>query len=396
MIIRYLTPDDILQSMQVSSSAFIWKMDENDLKEAKQKRKDGKIEPILGAFCDDDKTLMAQIEVLDFENNFCGTYLKSSGIGGVATKPEFRRGGAVRALFNAHFAEAKEKAYVTSLLYPFSYDYYRLFGYERICRFVECTLPYKAIAHVARNCDVKLYEGEEKMKEQLLGVYDAYARKHNHMFRRTCDDYFYKKPYEQNEYTYLWFNAAGEPKAYVSYTCDRPASAVHVKELLFTDYESLYGMLGFLRVYDGNFETLHFMKLPEHSPVFELITEHKYFQSTLRNSGSVRIFDLKTLLEANSYPETAGHFSLYYPDDCMNKGCIFEVEYQSKKAQVALRTGGEYDLYLAPAPAARLTLGGEGLTEERLQYIGGIEVKTTAADFLRAFPARPVDFYEGF
>jgi hypothetical protein len=78
-----------------------------------------------------------------------------------------------------------------------------------------------------------------------------------------------------------------------------------------------------------------------------------------------------------------------------NKG-IFEVEYENGKATVTKRAEGEYDIALTPPAAARLLLAGEGHTAETAVYVDGVELKTPAEDFFRAFPHRWTLFRDSF
>ncbi len=401
MIVRYLTRDDAEESAKVSSSAFIWKVDfEQDIKEGIEKFEKLSDERIMGAFLDDNKTLMAQIEVIDFKTWFYGKLVKSNGIGGVSSKPEYRRGGAVRAIFNEFLKRTKEEGYALSILYPFSYDYYRKFGYEMPNRYVSCTIPFAAINYIERNNDVILYEGQ--CPEKLLGIYNEYASRHNLMFARTNDDKFYKEPYRNNEYTYIWCDKNGTARSYASFNCDRSTSSINVREILYSDYESLYGILGYLRIYDGNFEQINFGKIPQSSSLLEMFTECKYCKNTLNNGGSWRIQDIEAILNANEYPAEKGDFTLRYSEDCVHGDCIFNIEYENKTAKVTLiaeNITGEnqhkYDVSMNASAAAKLLLGGIQ-NELSLQFIKGVEIKGSVADLIRAFPVRPVDYYEGF
>ena len=109
-----------------------------------------------------------------------------------------------------------------------------------------------------------------------------------------------------------------------------------------------------------------------------------------------RIYDLKTLLEANVYPDEPGRFSILSLDNLeQNKG-IFDVEYEYRKGRVTKRTEGDYDIALTPPAAARLLLAGEGHTAQTAVYIDGVELKTSAEDFFRAFPHRVTRFTDSF
>ena len=82
-----------------------------------------------GAF-DDDNKLMARIINNHYDFYLDGTAVKTGGIGGVATYPEYRETGAIRDIFKAILLEAYKNGEVLSSLYPFNHKFYRKFGYE--------------------------------------------------------------------------------------------------------------------------------------------------------------------------------------------------------------------------------------------------------------------------
>ncbi len=111
LIIRQLTESDIDSYNEASSSSFIWNVEPSDVK-----LPDG---IIMGALLDDDKTVTAALECIPFENYFGASVIKCVGIGGVCSKPEYRRLGAVRTLFGRVFQMSAAYDWDFSLLGPF-------------------------------------------------------------------------------------------------------------------------------------------------------------------------------------------------------------------------------------------------------------------------------------
>ena len=82
-----------------------------------------------GAFTDNG-ILAARILNNKFDFIIDGTPVKSGGIGGVSTLPEYRNQGAVRDIFRKFLPEAYRSGEVISALYPFNQAFYRKQGYE--------------------------------------------------------------------------------------------------------------------------------------------------------------------------------------------------------------------------------------------------------------------------
>ncbi|MCL2508504.1 MAG: GNAT family N-acetyltransferase [Oscillospiraceae bacterium] len=386
MIIRDLQPNDAMQHCKVSSSAFIWNVDpEKDVKLPD--------ESAIGAFMDDGTTMMAEIEHENFNVFYGSGTLGCVGIGGVASKPEYRRHGAVRQLFLEVERRAASNGWDVGILYPFSTSYYRLFGYENLARFCDAKINFKYLSFIERNCDVDLFEGDNLAP--LLELYNKTARQYNLAFRRESDRYFGKKPYETCNYTYMWRNKDGEYRAYATYQVSRAESAVQVGEIGFLDRESLLGILGFLRCYDGNQEYISFGKLPLNSPLFDVIPDSNKFERRMFNLGSGRIYNVEKVLAQNIYPKEYGRFSLSIEDSMPENAGIYDVEYQNGAAQIAKRDAGDYDIALDAACAAKLLLSG-GCTLQAMRYWPGARILRENEDAIRAFPDRNTFFMDGF
>ncbi len=389
MIIRCLNENDIGEYNKVSSSAFIWKVDPEI---------DNKLPPeasyVYGAFEDDGKTLMAIAECINFQNYFGRGMLGCVGIGGVATKPEYRRRGGVRQIFKEIERVSAEKSWDIGILYPFSTAYYRLFGYENVGPFVSAKVPFNRLAHLERNCSVDLLE-QDKL-DAMLSLYNKTAAGSRLAFRRETGKYFGVEPYKTGLNTYMWKNSDGEYRAYVTYTVDRPTNTVRVGEIGFIDRESLCGMLGFLRCYDGNQEFISFEKLPVNSPVFEVMPETAHLERHMGSIGSVRIYNVGKILETQVYPDERGHFSLAIEDCYAPNAGVYDVTYENGVAEVNKRQDGSADISLTAAAASKLLIGGVIGGFGALKYIDGVKILNENKDFLRAFPYTEPFFTDGY
>lgn len=69
---------------------------------------------------------------IPFKVNFHGVTYKMNGIGDVMSYPEFGGHGAITALMRQVFADMRSDDVALSYLAPFSYEFYRRFGYEEV------------------------------------------------------------------------------------------------------------------------------------------------------------------------------------------------------------------------------------------------------------------------
>jgi predicted acetyltransferase len=146
---------------------------------------------------------------------FYGKILSTAGIAGVSTLPEYRHFGCIREIFKYIFTSGKVQRFDTSFLYPFSYRYYRQYGYERILQHKTMKVPFSSIQFIPRNDKGVLYKSKEQLPE-LLELYNNYAGRYNACFYRENGKYFSETPFKTGKYTYIWYDG-DKPRAYASF-----------------------------------------------------------------------------------------------------------------------------------------------------------------------------------
>ncbi|MBO5065633.1 MAG: GNAT family N-acetyltransferase [Clostridia bacterium] len=390
MITRKLTKDDYTQFSEVSASAYIYNVEETEFVESVDN---------FGTFINNGQTLISQLECGFRENYYGNTTLKCAAIGGVASKPEYRRMGGVRKLFNDVFRYAYDNGAAVSILYPFSNGYYRLFGYETVLRCISAECSFKTFEKIERYNDVTL--ATEENKDSLIEIYKAMAPKYNMMFTRPNGESFCFTPYKNCCYTYFLNDEAH--KGYVTFTLDRSSRKVTVTELLFADKCALLRLMGFIKVFDGNYDFVVFSKLPVSSPVFEVIAdENRLVKRSYLYEGQARIINMQKVLEAAAYPKEQGVFSIKINDDQIseNNG-IYTVDYKDGKATILKDSVKAPDLEMDINTASRVILGREGLTSDELVYLNSVVLDGSFGDtgceaFLKAFFKKTTMFYDIF
>ncbi|MBR5441395.1 MAG: GNAT family N-acetyltransferase [Clostridia bacterium] len=379
MDVRYIEPHEAIDYHKISAASFIWKFD---------KDVDNAVEmPVLGAF--HEGKLIAGTEVFDFKCNYCGNILNTVVLSGICSQPEYRRMGGVRAIFDHFNKIALENDIVAGFLAPFSIEYYEKFGYSNLNRVFTIRVPFHKLEHIPRSNNVELFTGEQL--QELCELHNKCALKENLMTLREDMKHFCDKPLEEADYTYIHRSPSGEADGYVRFKVRRPDELV-AEELFTLTPEALLGIIGFLRNYDGIVKTLVVRRQYQGSPLSCLIDQIDDVKYGGEGGYAGRIYNLKKLLESNVYPDNKGSFSILSLDDLQQNKGIFEVEYENGKATVTQRAEGDYDIALTAPAAARLLLAGEGHTSDTAVYINGVELKTDAADFFRAFPHRPTRF----
>lgn len=303
-----------------------------------------------------------------------------------------------RALLNR-----PRRGWMVSLLHPFSFAYYRKFGYEKVADHRILEFPMKALEFVPRCPDLKILERPEQV-EDALAVYNAFAQNRNILFRRFDGRCYSLKPRQDNRLTYLWYDQTGKPAAYVTVGVENhlvvnhmESINLHVYEQAYTSPQSLMAILGFLRMYEGELDSVKIHNCamcPELDFVLRHYTHTRYTQVP---DLMARVLNVKALLEANRYPDVHGHFTVRVEDTLPFTRGTYQVEYEKGRAQVSLLPeGASYDL-LAPIQAfAQLVYGYESYTAENAVYLPGLKLENPARDFFAAFPKRDNGLFEHF
>lgn len=379
MEIRYITPDEAADFQKVSAASFIWKFDaavDNVVKV-----------PVLAAF--ENGKLIAGIEIYNYNVNFCSNILGAVVVEGVCSQPEYRRMGGIREIFKKIGETAAEEGWVLGFLHPFSIEYYEKFGYANLNRMFSVKVPFEKLKHIPRNTDAILYTGEQF--EELSELHSKCALRENLMTLRDEKKYFCDKPLENAYYTYFRRDKNGVADGYVRFKVNRPNDLV-AEELFALTPEALYGLIGFLRNYDGIAKNLVVNKQYQGSDFACIADRIDGVTYEYGGCSAGRIYNMQKLLECNEYPEEYGKFRLKCIDEFEQNNGIFEVEYQNGNATVTRKTDGDYDISLTAPAAARLMLAGEGHSAQTAIYIDGVEIKGNADAFFKAFPHRPTRF----
>ena len=212
--------------------------------------------------------------------------------------PESRRQGNVRKIFEKAFDDIYEKGAVFSHLYPFSYDYYRKFGYEHCGSVKRYTLPLGYARKLETNGTThEFIKGDDdKVRSELIGVYESYASRHNIMISRTDErwDEVLGVNLFGADRLYYWRDTAGTVKSWVKFKKDGNTMRVH--DIAWADHESMIGILQFLGMFEGAADKLQLRASPE--LLADLYCNELYDLEESRDLlGMNRVVDAKCALE---------------------------------------------------------------------------------------------------
>ena len=393
MIIRELREEEAYKCAMANALAFHFHSDIEKIKA------EGRIKNfVVGAFEDDGETLMGKVEVNRFKSNFYGDYVEAMCVGGVATRPECRRAGCIRRCFQYIFDAADRFSWEISYLYPFSYAYYRKFGYERMTDSYDVTVRMHSLAHFERSMDFVLMEREEQ-RQDVKAAYLRFAADINGMLYpddRLLLSHGSCEPYLTGKNTYIGYEK-GEPSCYLTFECRLPEIEVH--ELAYTSPSSLRAMLGFLRTYDAQADTVKFHRIALDSPLLYVLREFADVRAELIPNTMCRAVDVLKLLQRVPFKEIQGDFSVSVVDPHIRRNNrIFDFSGADGKVSISARDTGLYDVRLNIQTMTQLLHGFDDFDLKKAAYLDGVEIcdPIGAERLFKAFPRRSSMLIEHF
>lgn len=340
----------------------------------------------------DDGRIMSSGSANTRLTRFAGKWIPTLVVGGIGTQPQYRRQGCVRKMFEDLLPRAREFGWYASILHPFSFSYYRKFGYERVSDTVIVDMPITALDFLPRYADlIPLDEAEHP--EDIVSVYEAFSENRNLSFERKAPNQFKK----DGAKTYLYYNDRGACEGYVVTQIDNYFDGINrmisvnliVHEIAYLNRDALLHLLSFLRMYEGELKTIHFRDIGM-TPEVDLCLRH--FMDTrydIHPDIMARILDTKAMLYANTYPMAHGVFVLRVEDWLDTVRGTYRVEYQNGACTVEeLSDTARADLTVNSCALSKFLYGTDAFTKDTAAYLDGVKIDGDTTDFFRAFPKR--------
>ena len=344
-----------------------------------------------GAF-DGGGRMMSRMDVLHHTAYLDGHEVGSAGIGGVATLPEYRNMGAVRAMISAAFGDMAARGQCISQLFPFDFGYYAKFGYGAYFERIHIKARMEALTDAAgfvRNGDCTFVDSKDDVR--LHGLYGRYAAVRNGALKRDgrlWGDRLSDNAYLRRLYPYVYSGRTGAPTGYFVFSPEN--DCMRIVEICYECLDDIKGMLGFAKNLDRQFTHVIVHELPAADDFSLALPDQKLMERTLHYSSMARIVDVGRVLGLMRYPMGKGGFSMSVSDPSIpaNEG-LFEVRYRDGVATdmerrpagtaasgkaAPTRPGGGPDMEVAVGALAMLVMGTDHIFSRRYGALPGLRV----------------------
>jgi len=399
--IRRLTSEDLLPFYRMHTIVYNQRKDYS-------KEENQKIDPLdhpaqwaWGAF-ENGKFLAGMYEI-DFLMRFDGHSVKMSGIGGVGTLPEARKGGLIRRIFEQLLPEAYEKGVIFSNLTPFSHDFYRKFGYEIACPRKNVSISTDDFSSLKPQGEfIPVLPGDDT--SLLAEIHSAYIAGLNHGIHRDYwpDNRAWKRftrdePCAAGTYLYLWKDETGKARSYIKYQ-DLLQDGEHnmsVTELAFIDQKGLYGALGIIPGLSAQFKNFRWL-MPAFIDPCDFSGDAWSIQQEIRPRDMTRVINVKAALEMMRRPAGEGAYIVEVEDrHIMANNGKYLVEFGPEGSKVSL-TGKDAHLRCDMGTFSQLVTGYRSLENALYSRREGLELCGSHETLNRVFTLRPQHVTEYF
>lgn len=304
MFARKLKPEEFWEARRAMAVAFEGVFEQGkELEKAKTDQADPN-EDLYGASLTEGGPLVGSIVINHKVSRFDGHTVKMGGVGGVATLPANRRGGAIRDCMKLALRDMYNNGYALSHLYPFSTAYYRQFGFAPAAQAFRWKIK---LEDLKRLPDVggsvrQLFSGDDL--SPLLDVYNKmYGGINFSCLRETFDKNLEgDKPLAARRWIFLWESGDGRSSGFLVGSRLKDSLVCYpnfglVNALLFTDVTALIGLLNFVRTaYIANFESIEF-SVPAHFDLTCLLPEVSGIEYKPVLNGMARAVNVEMLLK---------------------------------------------------------------------------------------------------
>lgn len=363
MFARKLSPQEYWLAGLNMAVAFESPFEFEKEREKSQSAQPDGTEEQYGAFLSQDGPPVASLVMNRKEVRFDGHIVKMAGVGGVATQPANRRGGAIRACMVQALRDFRDEGYALSHLYPFSTAYYRQFGFAPAGQSVRWTVKLRDLRGLPEVGGTvrQLFPGDDL--SPLREIYDRMYGDINFSCLRQVFDKGLEgdKPLAAKRWVFVWYDGDGVPGGLLVGT--RNKDTLHCvpdfssrDAFLFTGPTALIGLLNFVRTaFIANFADIQFC-VPAHMDLCGLLPELSGMDCRPALNGMARALDVETLLRLCRC-KGEGRLSLRVTDTILpeNDG-VFTLSF-TPGAENRVERGGDPDLTLDVGDLAVL-LGG--------------------------------------
>lgn len=296
MICRPIKADEFLQAEKIMNIAFRFHWDKYPENDSGDRHNN-----IYGSF--EEEQMTSCIVANAYTCAYFGNDVGMLGVGGVATLPEYRRGGHIRHLLTLILQESYKRGDVLGSLYPFSHPFYRKFGFENGQYMDKLHLDTEELRQFPYTGTVRMFTPGEDTAV-IKDMYNEFIRNRNFGCRRGDWEWnaLKKDPYLQHVYTYLWYADDGKAEAWFTVIHEEGSKNFVIRDWAFLSARAVRGVFGFLGVLAPSGDKTEIW-LPGDVNPFLLFNEPYAVRVEHTSRGMIRVVNVEKALQLHPWEE---------------------------------------------------------------------------------------------
>lgn len=329
MGIRFVGREDYDRVLQLMVYCFPWL---NGVREKVREFLDRYLsdDTILGYY-NESGILDAMLFILPFNIYIYGSIFGMGGIATVSSMPEGRHGGRVAELLRGSLQIMRERRQFVSMLGPFSYEFYRKYGWELGFERLNYTIPVERFSEFGKKKGSVRPFREEDL-ETLDFIYTQYAKRHNGCAIRKrflWTDFVLSDPYQRDmpRYTYLWLDSNNEAKGYIVYSIKEGKMNIH--EMIYLDQDAKEGLFWFIFAHQSQIGEVYWSTSPDERLYLDIANPRVRMELT--PGMMFRVVDVREALLNRDYKDIEARFSISITDP--------NAEWNSRSFSIDIRDG---------------------------------------------------------
>lgn len=276
-------------------------------------------------FFNEDEQLTSQVMATPFEVQFHDQIIPMAGIGYVASYPEARGQGGINQLMERILQDCKERQVLLSYLAPFSYPFYRRYGYETVFEKISYRLVSRDWPNIKKVPGKIVRTSFEEAETAMDTIYHQMKENQKGGLKRTSWWWDYKFNQKKGNYFALYFNEKEEATGYLVYRLE--GAEFIISEWGYLDHSAFKALARFIGSHNGAFETFSFSKGFSGKNLSYLL-ENPYAKMEIRPDMMARIVDIEAFLRKYPFKKQPKKFAVEIKEDTYaswNNG-IYEID----------------------------------------------------------------------
>jgi len=245
----------------------------------------------------DKGQLMTAVTCLPYEVNFFGHKIPMAGIANVMSAPEYLKNNGIDTLMAQAFKDMYEEGTVLSYLGPFSYDYYRRFGYEQVFEHARIEMPFEEFSRHQKPLHSHIKRYDFSQAQEVIG--DIFKR-HNTSGGMIRKSWWWKNLplWNPDHRLAVSYDETNEVNGYLRYEFKDNSFIVH--ELLWETPDAFLALMHFINKHRSIYQTLIIESADSSLRANLFLTNPLDSTTTIEPYMMARVVDLNKFM--NQYP----------------------------------------------------------------------------------------------